>query len=75
MMAYLQKRNWKMLRKKMKTLGAPTSSEELGIEAEHIVKALALAHKIRPERYTILGSTGLTMEAAEDLAVETRVIK
>lgn len=74
MMAYLQKRNWKMLRNKMRRLGAPTSAEELGIEAEYIVKALALAHTIRPERYTILGGTGLTVAAAEDLAVETGVI-
>ena len=75
MMAYLQKRNWKMLRKKMRRLGAPTSAEELGIKAAHIVEALALAHTIRPERYTILGSAGLTREAAEELAMETGVIR
>ncbi len=74
MMAYLQKRNWKMLREKLKELNAPTSAEELGIEAEYIVEALTLAHKIRPERYTVLGSEGLTREAAEALAEVTNVI-
>lgn len=74
MMAYLQKRNWKMLREKLKLLNAPTSAEELGIEAKYIVEALTLAHKIRPERYTVLGSEGLSREAAEALAGVTKVI-
>ena len=33
-----------------------------------------MAHKIRPERYTILGENGLTDEAARNLAHETGVI-
>jgi len=74
MMAYLQKRDWKMLRETLKQLHAPTSAEELGIDAEYIVEALTLAHKIRPERYTVLGSEGLTREAAEALAKVTNVI-
>jgi glycerol-1-phosphate dehydrogenase [NAD(P)+] len=32
------------------------------------------AHEIRPERYTILGETGLTMDAAKKLAKTTGVI-
>jgi glycerol-1-phosphate dehydrogenase [NAD(P)+] len=74
MMAYLQKRNWKMLREKLKLLNAPTSAEELGIEAKYIVEALTLAHKIRPNRHTVLGSEGLTREAAEALTRVTKVI-
>ena len=39
-----------------------------------IVEALVRAHEIRPERYTILGETGLTEEAAKKLAKTTGVI-
>lgn len=74
MMAYLQKRNWKKIRETLKIVGAPVTAEELGIEPELIVEALTLTHKIRPERYTILGSDGLTVDAAKDLARTTGVI-
>lgn len=74
MMAYLQKRNWRMISDKLKTIGAPVTAEELRIEPKYIVEALTLAHKIRPERYTILGSDGLTIEAAENLAKTTGII-
>jgi glycerol-1-phosphate dehydrogenase [NAD(P)+] len=74
MMAYLQKGNWRMIRDALKTIGAPTTAEELGIEPTFIVEALTLAHKVRPERYTILGSDGLTVDAAENLARTTGVI-
>ena len=74
MMAYLQKRDWRMVRERLKIIGAPVTSKELGVEPKDIVEALTLAHKIRPERYTILGSEGLTREAAENLAKTTGVI-
>ena len=38
------------------------------------MQALVGAHRIRPERYTILGDNGLTREAAERLATVTGVI-
>ena len=53
---------------------APTTAKELGIKDEYIIEALVQAHKINPERYTILGDTGLTYEAAERLATITGVI-
>ena len=39
-----------------------------------IIEALIRAHEIRPERYTILGETGLTKDAAKKLAKITGVI-
>ena len=39
-----------------------------------IVEALVKAHEIRPERYTILGETGLTEDAAKKVAKITGVI-
>ncbi|MEM0083740.1 MAG: glycerol-1-phosphate dehydrogenase, partial [Candidatus Nezhaarchaeales archaeon] len=65
--------NWRKIRKALKIIGAPTTAKELGIEDEYVVRALVEAHKIR-DRYTILGDTGLTWEAAESVARITGVI-
>ncbi|MCX9081544.1 MAG: NAD(P)-dependent glycerol-1-phosphate dehydrogenase [Candidatus Methanoperedens sp.] len=73
MMMYLHGGNWQEIRSALKLIGAPTNASDLGIEEEYIIKALLHAHKIRPERYTILG-TGLTREAAEKTAKITKVI-
>ena len=74
MMMWLHGGDWEMIRSTLRSVGAPTSAYELGIEPKYIVEALTIAHRIRPERYTILGTTGLTREAAERLAKETEVI-
>ncbi|RLG88935.1 MAG: NAD(P)-dependent glycerol-1-phosphate dehydrogenase, partial [Thermoprotei archaeon] len=65
---------WKKIRKIMKKIGLPVSAKEIGIPPEKIVEALTIAHKIRPERYTILGEKGLTREAAWRLVKETGII-
>ncbi len=76
MMLYLYgDKRWKKVRSVMKRIGLPVTARELGIPAEIIVKALTIAHRIRPERYTILGENGLTPEAAWRLAKETGVIE
>lgn len=74
MMMYLHGEDWQMIRQSLKTIGAPTNAEELGIDPEDIIRALVKAHTIRPERYTILG-TGLTEGAARRLAKITQVIE
>ncbi|MCS7140333.1 MAG: NAD(P)-dependent glycerol-1-phosphate dehydrogenase [Nitrososphaerota archaeon] len=74
MMAYLHGMDWRSIKKALKIIGAPTTAEELGIEDEYIIRALVEAHKVRP-RYTILGDTGLTWEAAERVAKITKVIR
>ncbi|AFK22943.1 NAD(P)-dependent glycerol-1-phosphate dehydrogenase [Pyrococcus sp. ST04] len=73
-MAYLHGINWKKIKETLKTVGAPTTAYELGIDPEIIIEALTIAHTIRPERYTILGRDGLTREAAERAAKITGVI-
>lgn len=67
LMAYLQRKGWRMIAKNLRIIGAPTTAEELGIEPKYIIEALTLAHTLRPNRYTILGD-GLTRDAAENLA-------
>ncbi len=47
---------------------------ELKVSPEQVVKALTMAHSLRPERYTILGETGVTEGAAEKVARATGVI-
>ncbi|OUJ18950.1 Glycerol dehydrogenase family enzyme GldA [Methanonatronarchaeum thermophilum] len=74
MMMYLHGGDWKDLKYILKEIGAPVNAKELNIKPETIIKALTKAHKIRPERYTILGNEGLTEEAAKKLAEETEVI-
>ncbi len=74
MMAYLHDLDWVDIREKLRTVGAPTTARELEVPPELVVKALTIAHKIRPERYTILGEGGLTKGAAERLARVTGVI-
>ena len=47
---------------------------KLMIDEEDVIEALMMAHKIRPERYTILGDNGISKEAAYELAHNTEVI-
>jgi len=74
MMAHLHKLQWRRIKAVLKMIGAPTTSSELGVEGVDVVKALTIAHKIRPERYTILGERGLTRASALKLARKTEVI-
>lgn len=74
MTMFLHDGDWRSLRSALEELGAPTSATELGVEGELVLKALTKAHEVRPERYTILGSDGITWEAAEKVASETEVI-
>lgn len=74
MTTYLQGGNWRAIRAALKKVGAPTNAKELGIDEEHIIKALATAHKIRPERYTVLGKRGLSEKKAWQAARAVGVI-
>ncbi|UJG42794.1 MAG: NAD(P)-dependent glycerol-1-phosphate dehydrogenase [Candidatus Heimdallarchaeum endolithica] len=58
----------------MKIIGLPVTAKELGLKDEEVIKALEIAHKIR-QRFTILGSDGLTHEAAINAALKTGVIR
>ncbi|MHC1605444.1 MAG: NAD(P)-dependent glycerol-1-phosphate dehydrogenase [Candidatus Methanofastidiosia archaeon] len=73
MMMYLHGGKWRAIQRALRTVRAPTNAQELEIEPEYIVNALTVAHKIR-DRFTILGSHGLTEDAARSLAKNTGVI-
>ncbi len=74
MMMHLHGGDWKRIRDALRTIGAPTTAEELGIEDGHIIEALLRAKNIRPERYTILDRVKLSHKDAKNLAEETGVI-
>jgi glycerol-1-phosphate dehydrogenase [NAD(P)+] len=72
--AYLYRANWQRIRNTLKLLGAPTTAKELGVEDVDVVKALEVAAKIRPDRYTILHKLNLNSEACEKTARATGII-
>jgi glycerol-1-phosphate dehydrogenase [NAD(P)+] len=72
-MMYLHGGDWRMIKKALETVGAPTSAAELGLDPETVISALVRAHEIRPERYTILDS-GLNQMAATKAAEATGII-
>ena len=72
--AYLYKSNWQKIRNTLKEIGAPTTAAELGFKDSEVVKALELAAKIRPERYTILQKLNLDFDACERTAKATEII-
>ena len=74
MMMYLHGGDWKRIRGALKKIGAPVNARELGVNKEQVIEALINAHKIREDRFTILGHSGLTPEAAERIATITEVI-
>lgn len=73
MMAKLQGQDWRMIREKLKTTGAPVTAGELGTEQEKIIRALLEARKIR-RRHTILDLKPLTRESALELCKATGVL-
>lgn len=74
MMMYLHGGDWKRIRTALRRIGAPVNARELGVTEEQVIQALMTAHKIREDRFTILGESGLTREAAERVARITEVI-
>ncbi len=73
MMMYLHGGDWKMIRSALSQVGAPTTASQVGLDPEMVIEALISAHKIRPERYTIL-DTGLNRMAAAKAAEATGII-
>ena len=73
MMNYLHNADWKSVREVLKFIGAPSTAQELGVDADAVVEALTLCHTLR-DRYTILGEKGITRKAAKALAEKTGVI-
>ena len=63
---YLHGGDWRGIRSSLKTIGAPVTPADVGIDDAVAVEALLMAKTIRPERFTIF-DMGLTRESAEKL--------
>jgi glycerol-1-phosphate dehydrogenase [NAD(P)+] len=63
---YLHGGDWRGIRESLRTIGAPTTPADLGIDDAVAVEALLKAKTIRPERFTII-DTGITEESARSL--------
>jgi glycerol-1-phosphate dehydrogenase [NAD(P)+] len=74
MMMYLHGGDWKQIRDALANIGAPTTAYDLGLCEKDILDALTEAHKIRKDRFTILGDQGLNRETAKVIAKATGVI-
>ncbi|RJS84643.1 NAD(P)-dependent glycerol-1-phosphate dehydrogenase [Candidatus Bathyarchaeota archaeon] len=74
LMSYLHGMDWEYIRYVLEKVGAPVDAKGLGIEPRHVIEALVLAGRIRPERYTILNEKPLSFDSARKLAEETGVI-
>ncbi len=73
MMMYLHGGDWRKIRSVLRKVGAPVTAKQIGVDEDLIIEALLMAHKVR-DRYTILGESGLTREAAEKLVRVTEVV-
>ena len=63
---YLHGGDWRSIRTSLKTIGAPVTPAEVGIDDAIAVEALLMAKTIRPERFTIF-DMGITRESAKML--------
>jgi glycerol-1-phosphate dehydrogenase [NAD(P)+] len=71
---YLHGGDWKSIRDALRMIGAPTTARGLGITKDQMIDAMVHAHEIRSDRFTILGTTGISEEVAMTVASETGVI-
>ncbi len=71
---YLQKGDWEELKHSLVNIGAPTRASDLGLTDEEFIDAVCDAHKIRSDRYTILGKKGIPRDIVEDVCIRTGVI-
>jgi glycerol-1-phosphate dehydrogenase [NAD(P)+] len=63
---YLHGADWVMIKNTLQTIGAPTTLDQVSLTEEDAIQALMMAHKTRPDRYTILGESGLSESAARE---------
>jgi len=71
---YLHGGDWRMIRDTLQKIGAPTRLDQVSLKEEDAVQALMMAHKTRPDRYTILGESGLSEIAAREALKVTEVL-
>lgn len=71
---FLHGGNWQGLAQTYRKIGIKTRAKDYGISDDTIIKAVRSAHRIRPERFTILGDMDLSYNAAENALKITEII-
>ncbi len=72
---YLHGGNWQKLASVYDTIKLSIKARDYGLSNEDVISALATAHSIRPDRFTILGETDLSLSAAEKALEVTGIIE
>ena len=72
--AYLQNQDWQRIRNSLETIGAPITTEQLGITEDVFVRAFLNAKEVRKERHTILGEIMLTRDRILEVGRATGTI-
>lgn len=70
---YLQRGDWEELKHALMKIGAPTKASEINLKDDEFLEAVVNAHKIRKDRYTILGDNGVSRDTVEDICIRTGV--
>jgi len=75
LMAKLQGQDEEKIRNILESVGCPVNTDDLEDDLNSIAvfNALQKAHKVN-SMYTVLGETGLSMKAAQNLALQTNVV-
>ncbi len=72
---FLHGGDWKSLVSVFERIGISIRARDYGINDHIMIEALRTAHRIRPERFTILGEVDLSYNAAETALKITRIIE
>ncbi|MBI2232340.1 MAG: iron-containing alcohol dehydrogenase [Candidatus Aenigmarchaeota archaeon] len=70
---YLQKGDWKGVKKSIRVFGLPTTAKQLGASADLVVEALMASRGVR-DRYTILDKYKLTEKASRKILETVGII-
>jgi glycerol-1-phosphate dehydrogenase [NAD(P)+] len=69
----LHGQDWRTFDQRVHEIGIPMNAKSLGIPPIYLIRALSFAHKIRPERKTILGN-GISYINAKKILEEVKAI-
>ncbi|MCL4350475.1 MAG: NAD(P)-dependent glycerol-1-phosphate dehydrogenase [Candidatus Thermoplasmatota archaeon] len=72
---FLHGKDWKAMENVFRKIGISTRASDYGINDHIMIEALRTAHRIRPERFTILGEVDLSFHAAESALKITNIIE
>ncbi len=73
LVAYFHGMRWRRILRMVELAGLPRTFRDIGVDRDLAIDAIINAHKLRPDRYTILGE-GISRKAAEQALEVTELI-